>query len=166
MILKRFVFLCCKFLLMFTFFVAAVGCDSPKLPAGERAGGFGLNDESSRAALEIMKTEQIAYEIKEVNGSKFVFYLLDDKSRVLGILRKSRYGDELNPYIWESMPISTPEYLKAYRAAFEEMGIRYDLEERYGIVYFRWSQINGPQVDVLRQRVEQELSPTPPRFRN
>ncbi len=99
-----------------------------------------------------MQEQSIPFRIE--NG--FVVYLNKDLAKVEGLIRQARYGDELKDNIYE-MTIAADEIEKQlFIDAFEAQGIRYQLSKGDREWVFNWSQLYGPQVDIITQEVRLE----------
>lgn len=141
-----------KIILVIIIIISSIGCSSEKLPAGVRADGFKFADSGQQSAfIDLMKEENIPFEI---NKNGFVIYLLKNEATVFRMLRKIQYGENLNPDIWESAILANTEIRDNYVKAFSENGIRYYIKEDNGVIQIKWSQTDGPKVDVLRQQLD------------
>jgi len=131
------------------------GCTDNELPAGARAGGFKLADANQQnEVLAVMNDADIPF-IIDKRG--FVVYLLRDQSAVHGILRTVQHGENLDPTYWESAVLVDQLTRDKYEAAFRDAEIPYDITENEGVIQINWSQTYGPQVDVIRQKLDEEI---------
>lgn len=127
----------------------------PELPAGDRADGIKLADSvENDKALAIFQSQKIPFEIDRFG---FINYMLKDQAKVLGIIREVRYGQKLNPKHYESIVIHTDQEKERYIAEFKQNNIPYNVEYSQGLVHLYWSQVYGPEVDQIQQKVNMEL---------
>jgi hypothetical protein len=127
-------------------------CSTADLPAGKRGAPFLLTDTGSHEfVLRELEREGVPYKLDDRG---FVQYLLKDQSKVHGIERRAIYGEELRQDIWESAILVDDLTRAAYEQAFASAGIPYRITSRGGVTEIEWNQLHGPEVDVLRQRVD------------
>lgn len=133
-------------------------CTEPELPPGGRTRIFPVATEAQRdIALSIMRREGIPYVISTRGDTEYVVYNTHNMAQVLGIVRTVRYGSDLNPSIWESTVLVDNEMRVMYEHAFIEANIPYSISEYHGVMQIEWNQIFGPQVDQIRQNVDQTV---------
>jgi hypothetical protein len=133
----------------------ALGCSNDELPAGNIAEGFLLADpDQHKAVLNIMRDKGIPY---EENDRGYIVYLLKDQAKVHGIERIVLYGRDLNETIFETASLVNDDTRQKYEAAFREKNIPYRISSDNGITHIIWSQKYGPRVDVIRQKVDDQI---------
>lgn len=129
-------------------------CSKEGLPAGTRGGGFNLADKNKHdQVINILKGRKIPYEI---NSRGMTIYMLDNQAEVLGIIREVQYGGELDSNYFESETLQSEELKAMYLEEFRQASIPYQLDSFDGKEHIFWSQIYGPQVDEIRQKINKE----------
>ena len=139
-----------KYLLSALIILSLYACAKDEgLPAGLRGGGFELADNTKHElALDEMSRQSIPF---ETNERGMVIYMQKDKAKVLGILRKVQYGNELTNNIIESEAIADAKYKDILVSKFEQQGIPYNIHNTNGLEQIKWVQLYGLKVDVIIQ---------------
>lgn len=136
-------------------FLFLVGCSSEGLPPGDRAGGIKFSKESEREkVISMFEEKEIPYEFDDRG---FVNYLLKDQAQVLGIVRNVKYGERLSPTYFESEILPNEDIKKLYIEEFKKASIPYQLDTHSGDQHIFWRQTYGPQVDLIRQKINMEV---------
>ena len=131
------------------------GCADSELPAGKLGGGFKLTDlEKHKEAIAALEEREIPYELDERG---MALYMLRNQADVHGILRKIHHGEELKGNVWESAVLVDELTREKYEDAFSHAEIPYSISEHEGVTLIEWSQIYGPRVDVIRQKLDGEI---------
>lgn len=137
------------------------------LPPGSHfAGSFKLADPKKHSyALELIRDKGIPVEIDE-KGS--IAYSVENQAVVLGIRRIALYGDSLDPSVFESELLGSDDARKKfYEKTFKENNIPYRLSSINGQLHIVWSQIYGPDVDLIKQKImEKSIKEAKPRLTN
>ncbi|MDD9893096.1 MAG: hypothetical protein OXT49_06265 [Gammaproteobacteria bacterium] len=86
----------------------------------------------------------------------FIRFPLKHQAEIFSIKREVVYGETLNFNNLESMVVTSEGMLEIYRDYLDSAGISYTVNRNNGRDSFIWSQIDGPRVDEIRQKVMQE----------
>jgi len=131
-------------------------CADTELPAGNRGDAFKLADPIKQASvIAELKKRNIPFEINEEG---LVIYLLRNQAEVDGITRNALFGEILKDNVWESAVLINQLTRDKYESAFRTAKIPYRILEHKGTTEIVWNQLYGPQVDLLRQRLDGEIS--------
>ena len=130
------------------------GCSDSELPSGPRGIGFKFaNSLEHQRVLSLMRESKIPY-VETERG--MVNYLLKNHAEVSGIQRRALYGNSLDYTIWEAASIVDSASKKLFDEKFQENKIPYTIVDENGELQITWSQIYGPQVDIIQQEVMEE----------
>lgn len=135
-------------------FIMLLGCSKTELPPGPRGDGFILGDRDKQAqVIRVLEDRSIPYKI---NSRGFVIYMLENEAEVLGIIREIEFSGRLNPNHFESEILFSKEIKSIYVKEFKKSSIPYHIDVMAGDEYIYWSQIYGPKVDRIRQKINLE----------
>ena len=133
-----------------------MGCTEPDGIVGARAGGFKNADGDKKAKIvSLMEKKGIQY-IVDIDG--YIIYLLKNQAEVLGIERSVTDGKILDPNVIESEVLIIVGAREKYESEFSKRNIPYKIAEYYGMEHISWSQQYAMEVDLIRQKVNIELS--------
>jgi hypothetical protein len=127
------------------------GCSDNSL-SGPKGESFRYSDKNKQDQIISELTERDVDFIIDSNG--YINYSLEHMAIVLGIQRSVESEGLFNPNSLEEMLIVDDKQLLLYEAELSRENIPYRLISDYGDRRILWTQNYGPQVDVVRQRVE------------
>lgn len=111
------------------------------------------NEVDEKNFLALLDEENIIFRIRD-DGA--VDYPSVEKARVLGILRRVNYGNQLSRNKQESILVTSSNEKKYYIEEFEKRGISYwviklpGIENQWNLLYW---QTDGPKVDQIQQEL-------------
>jgi|GEM_PF-4424474 len=143
--------------LAFIFFSTDIEIDSTRTGQLGNEETYGrLNDKDYPLFLKELEKAGIKYRINERN---FVVHNVKDTATVSAIARKVHFGPELNPNIYELLGYSGEKNKEFILDQLTQQGIKYIVmpDETYpGTGAINYSQIHGPKVDVIKQKVAEK----------
>ncbi len=83
--------------------------------------------------------------------------MLEDQAEVLSIIRKVQYDGNLDEKIFESAIVQGQEFKERYIDEFESASIPFFFDTVNGLEHIFWSQIHGPIVDKIRQKINIQI---------
>ncbi|TCZ90073.1 hypothetical protein [Lysobacter sp. N42] len=141
-----------KILLLIIF--VSVGCNDAELPAGVRANlPFGNTAVEKEQIIEIMRSRGIAFTTLNRGDNSYIVYNAEDMAEVLSIQRQVKFGDNLDSNYFESLILRDDTQRARFEEAFDEVGIRYFVSTDFDRIEIHWTQVDGPQVDEIRERL-------------
>ncbi len=126
------------------------------LPLSEVPGGGVRFNDSGKQQLLKKELESLGVKYWEQKDGT-ISYLLVETAKFRQAERKIAHGEELNSNIHESIPLSSEFERNILKDDLKRAGIQFnELADEHGETNIYWSQLDGPTVDVIIQKVKVE----------